>query len=207
MLLSSIDYWYSGGQYIFLHDWTFFQGMYLVMLSYITGQIIAMPSFFILENGIARGLMSSPIQILIGNAQGRIESWVGKYFLGRYYAPLPSGTIAKVLDKAANDTGLSPAQLLADPEEIFQPAYAAARAFDDTRKRMDDFRNQYGFNRNMALSCLIATFLMFDLGFGGNKDAYAYALFTLLLSLGMLGRFLKFYSAFTAEVLRTYAFK
>lgn len=207
MLLSAIDYWYSGGQYIFHHDWTFIQGVFLVMLAYITGQIVAMPSSSILENGIARGLMRPPMQVLLAETQGSVEHVVGKYIVGRYYMPLPSGTRTKVLDKAVSDTGLTHAQLLIDPEEIFHPAYVAARASDDARKRMDDFRNQYGFNRNMALSSLIASLLMFDLGRGGNHNAYAFAFFGLLLSVGMFVRFLKFYSAFTAEIVRTYAFK
>lgn len=207
MLLSAIDYWYSGGQYIFHHDWTFFQGVFLVMLAYITGQIVAMPSSSILENGIARGLMRPPMQVLLAETQGSVERVVGKYIVGRYYMPLPSGTRTKVLDKAVSDTGLTHAQLLIDPEEIFHPAYVAARASDDARKRMDDFRNQYGFNRNMALSSFIASLLMFDLARGGNPNAYAFAFFGLLLSVGMFVRFLKFYSAFSAEVVRTYAFK
>lgn len=134
--------------------------------------------------------------------------FIGKFIIGRYYTPLPQGTRDKIFQNAEADTGLTNAQLLANVEEVFMPAYNHARNVEDTRKRIDDFRNQYGFNRNMALSGLITTGLMIDRAWrGGDSEAWSLAIFAFLLSAGMLARFLKFYSCFTAEVLRAYAFK
>lgn len=207
VVLFGADYWYSGGQYMSRDDWTFFQGILVVAVAYVAGQIIAMPSSIFLENGIARSMLRPPITILVSDNQSKVERWIGKYLIGRYYQPLPQGIRNKIFQKAAQQTDLTLDELRQSPEDIFMPAYHVARQSEDTRKRMDDFRNQYGFNRNMALSRLIVATLMFDKAIrGGDGNAYGLAVFALILSFGMVVRFLKFYSAFAAEVLRTYAF-
>lgn len=208
VLLFAADYWHSGGHYLVHDQWTFFQGALTIALAYVAGQIIAMPSSIVLENGLARGWMRPPVKVLLSSRQGKVERFIGRFIIGRYYAPLPAGTRDKIFQNAEADTGLTNAQLMANVEEVFMPAYNAARRSEDTRKRMDDFRNQYGFNRNMALSGLIATVLMIDRAWrGGDSEAWNLAIFAFLLSAGMLARFLKFYSCFAAEVLRAYAFQ
>ena len=86
-------------------------------------------------------------------------------------------------------------------------AFTVARRNEDARQRMDAFRNQYGLNRNVAFTALISACLF--LGNVCNDDesrVYLFAVFALILAVGLFIRFLHFYSAFAAEVLRTFAF-
>lgn len=206
VVLCGADYWHSGGQYILHNDWTFIQGLLAVAVAYVAGQIIAMPSSLILENAIARGILRPPVAVQVSDTQGKAEQVIGKYLIGRYYAPLPQSLRTKILQKAQRQTGLNIDELRQNPDELFMPAYHAARQSEDTCKRMDDFRNQYGFNRNMAFSGLVVMLLMLDKALrGGDVDAYGLAALALILSLGMFVRFLKFYACFAAEVLRAYA--
>lgn len=206
LLLFVVDYWCSGGHYLARDNWTVFQGALVVSLSYIIGQIIATLSSFLLEHVLARMLLRSPLVILLSERQGATRHWLIHLVVNRYYAPLPSSVRAKIFENAEKHTGLSRAELEANIEEIFEPAFHVARTIEDVRKRMDDFRNQYGFNRNMAMSGCIAAGLLFHSACHGNIEAYKWTVLALVLSLGMLLRFLKFYSSFTTEVLRTYAF-
>lgn len=208
MLLFAADYWHSGGQYLIHDKWTFFQGALLVSVAYVAGQIIAMPSSTIIENGLARSILRPPAVILMSNRQTWYERWIARLLIGRYYAPLPSGTRDKILDNAEKQTGKSRAYLKDHNEEIFMAAFTSSRTVEDARKRMDDFRNQYGFNRNMACSGFLSAGLLFHRALrDSDTEARTFAIFALILSLGMLVRFLKFYSSFAAEVLRTYAFQ
>jgi hypothetical protein len=207
VLLFAADYWHDGGHYLMHDNWTFFQGALLVFLAYVTGQIIAMPSSTILESILARSVLRPPAVILMSNKQTWYERWIARLLGGRYYEPLPKSMRNNILDNAEKQTGKSRAHLSDHVEEIFMPAYTSARKVEDARKRMDDFRNQYGFNRNMAFSGLISAGLLFHRAWRDyDPDAKTLAILALLLSLGMLVRFLKFYSSFAAEVLRTYAF-
>lgn len=208
VLLFGLDYWHSDGHYLIHNDWTFFQGALLTSLAYVTGQIVAMLSSALLENGFARTLLRPPVVILMSTRQIWYERWISCLIAGRYYAPLPSGLCDKVFNNAEKQTSKTRAHLEGDIEEVFMLAYTVARTVEDARKRMDDFRNQYGFNRNMAMSSLIAASLLFHRAWcDSDNDARMLAILALILSLGMLGRFLKFYSCFAAEVLRTYAFQ
>ena len=208
VLLFATDYWHSGGQYLIHNDWTFFQGALLVSLAYITGQIVAMPSSTLLENGFARKLLRPPATILLSGRQRWYERWIARLFVGRYYEPFPSGTRDRIYANAEKHTGKTKAYLQGHIEEVFMPAYTQSRTVEDARKRMDDFRNQYGFNRNMAMSCIVAFCLLFHRAWRDSDiDARMFGFLALLLSFGMFVRFLKFYSAFAAEVLRTYAFQ
>ena len=108
-----------------------FKAHFAISLAYISGQIVAMPSSIILENGLARGIMRPPAKVLLSSRQGKIERFVGKYIIGRYYSPLPQGTRDKILQAAEQETGLTNAQLIANVEEVFLPAYNAARRSED----------------------------------------------------------------------------
>jgi len=207
VVLFAFDYFQTGGQYLIHDHWSFIQGALIVSLAYVVGQIVAMPSSIILEHGFARGLLRPPAAVLMSNKPTMLEGFISRFLVGPYYSPFPEGTRTKILVNAETDTGLQHHQLLANTEEIFTPAYNAARKIEDSRKRMDDFRNQYGFNRNMCFSGLIATALLFIRAWeGADKNAWGLAVMALILSLGMLIRFLKFYTCFAREVLRSYAF-
>lgn len=207
ILLCALDYWATGGQTIQRDQWTFLQGTVAVSLAYVTGQFVSLFSAALLETMVARWMLRPPIQVLLSSSQGRIGCTVGRLFIGRYHAPLPTAMREKIFAKAEKDTGLSRAQLTQNLEEVFMPASVQARQFDDVRTRMDDFRNQYGFNRNMAMTGLIAALFLFErFHRNGDQTAALWMTFALVVSAGMLVRFLKFYSCYAAEILRAYAY-
>ena len=208
VLLFTLDYLYGSGQYIIHNDWTFLQGALITAVAYITGQIVAIPSSLLLEDLLARKILRSPSTILMSNHQTCLERWILCPIAGRHYAPLPNGTRSKIFENAEKQTGLPRKDLEKNVEEFFLPAFTTARTVDDARERMDNFRNQYGFNRNMALSGFISAILLFHCAwYSSDHQIYNFAMLALILSFGMLTRFLKFYSSFSAEVLRTYAFQ
>jgi hypothetical protein len=93
-----------------------------------------------------------------------------------------------------------------DPETVFQIAYPSARAVPDASARMDQFRNLYGFSRNISFVGMIATILLaIKLCQAPGAHTAWLLVGAILLAIGMFGRFLKFYAAFSHEVFRTYA--
>ena len=64
----------------------------------------------------------------------------------------------------------------------------------------------YGFARNVALSGVMgAAAMIYRATAAGEDTPYWWAGIIVFLSISMFGRFLKFYAAYGAEVLRTYA--
>jgi hypothetical protein len=207
VLLFGLDYWHTGGQYLFHDNWTFFQGALTVSLAYVAGQIIAIPSSMLIEHWLARKVLRPPAVLLISGAQNKVEKFIERFLIGRHYSPLPKGVINKIFLNAEKDTGLSRAKLEANLQEIFVPALEWARGVPETRSRIDFFRNQYTFSRNMAFSGLVVTVLLIDCTIRGHKpETLSWSIFSFILSMGMLIRFLKFYSCCATEILRKYAY-
>lgn len=71
---------------------------------------------------------------------------------------------------------------------------------------MDQFRNLYGFSRNISFVALIAAVLLaIKLCQAPNSHMAWLLAAAIAVAIGMFGRFLKFYAAFSYEVLRTYS--
>lgn len=207
VLLFGFDYWSTGGQYLLHDNWTFFQGALAISLAYVTGQIIAIPSSIFIEHWLARKVLRPPAILLISGTQNKTEKFIEKFLIGRHYSPLPKGVIEKIFSKAEQDTELSRQELEKDIKEIFVPALELARSVPETKSRIDFFRNQYSFSRNMAFSGLVITILFCDSALrSGNESALPFAILSSIMSFGMLVRFLKFYSCCATEVLRAYAY-
>lgn len=208
VMLCALDYWATGGQLVLRDNWTFLQIAVAVAVAYVTGQVISIPASAILETVIARRILRPPVAVLLSDHQGPVERTVGRFCIGQYYAPLPTAVREIILKKAEAQTRLPRERLLQNMEELFIPASAWARQFDDTRARMDDFRNQYGFNRNMAMTAFISALFLLE---RFNRTSYeidaVWMTFALIVSAGMLLRFLKFYSCYAAEIFRAYAYQ
>jgi len=205
VFLFGLDYWYSGGDYL-LHEWTVFQGALAVGLAYVSGQLIAIPASMLLEHWLIRNVLRAPAILLLSSEHNKLEKFIERFLIGRHYSPLPKNVISRIYMRAEEETGLSYVDLKADIQEIFAPALVNARKNSETRDRINFFRNQYSFSRNISFSGLLVFSLMLDRFFRmGHDDAFGVMLFSLLMSFGMLIRFIKFYSCCAAEVLRSYA--
>ena len=196
--LFGLDYWYSGGQYL-LREWTVFQGALLISLSYIFGQIMAIPASMIFEHWLARGILRAPAILMLSDKQNKVEKFIEKYLIGRHYSPLPKNVVSRIYMRAKNDTGLSHEDLKNDINEIFAPALVNARKNTETCNRINFFRNQYSFSRNMAFSGFLVFFLLLDSALrSGNDEALGLLFLSFLIIFGMFLRFIKFYSCCAA---------
>lgn len=207
-LLFVLDFVITGGNLMIRETWTFVEIVLVVSLAYAAGQIAAVPSSIILEHWLTKKVLYPPVSILIGVVTPRRrERFAARFFVGRYYEPLSQSVRQSILARAADATGKPADRLMTDPEDIFQPAYTVARTVPDARERMDHFRNQYGLNRNMALVALVAApMLAIRAGMLDDDASWLWAGLAAVFGMGLFARFLKFYCAFAAEVLRTFAF-
>ena len=189
-------------------NWTFVEIVLAVAIAYFTGQIAAIPASILFEHWLARRVLRPPTALMIGAAPIRkIDKFIARCVVGRYYEPLPKATRDVILQKAAAANKKSVDELVSDPEAVFGVAFTVARQNEDARQRMDIFRNQYGLNRNVAFTALITACLFLGKTPKDGELGTSYlTVFALILAVGLFSRFLKFYSAFAAEVLRTFAY-
>lgn len=201
-----LDLFFNNSAILLFENWNFIQIALVVSIAYILGQIIATPSSMVLEHFVANFLLVHPKIIQLGSKKpNMLEGFLGKFLIGRYYGPLPESTRDSILKNATQVS--SKADLAKNPEAIFQIAYSLARKNTDACVRMDDFRNQYGFARNIAFVFLSALIVLVVQNWNQGIFPACTTPFVLLLLafIGTFIRFLKFYAAFTAEVLRTFA--
>src|SRR5215207_5377509 len=205
LLIAAVDYTFGGGVLVGREQWTVVQIVFWTAAAYVAGQLIAGPSASLLEHTIARRLLYPPTQILLGVRERRRRERLLSLIAGRHYEPFPAPMRAQLLSRAAAAYATSPADFH-DAEATFQAAYASARNSSDTVARIDQFRNLYAFSRNLAFVGLIAAILLGIRAYLTPTTEIIWLLIAaVVLAIGMFGRFIKFYSAFAAEVLRTYS--
>ena len=91
-------------------------------------------------------------------------------------------------------------------DALFLHVYAAVTREKDAQERLDQFRNLYGFSRNVAFAFFVsAVILLVGDAWGSAGAGYGWATGSALLGIGMLYRYLKFYRQFTFELFLRYA--
>lgn len=202
--LAALDYVLTDGHFLLKTDWPIIHVIFAISAAYIAGHIMAGPSSMLLENGLARRLLHSPVALQLGVRRPRLaERLIHKFAVGRYYSALPKPVRNQIFANVASRLG---ADRIKEPEAIFQIAFPVARSIADTANRLDQFRNQYGFCRNVAFSFLLAAAVLTPRVIAsGEKEVFLGVTALLALAVAMFFRFLKFYAAFSAEVLRTFA--
>jgi hypothetical protein len=204
LLLFAIDYWLSGGEWAIYKNWTLQQNVLVLILAYITGQIITIPSSILYDTILINKVLGHPIEVepFEGNLS-YIKRFVG-IIIGKDFGKLPESIKTNVINRAIADTTLKNKTLLLDKKNIFDIAYTAARKRPEDDERINNYRNQYGFSRNISLTSFITTGFMY---YSSDIHATNLAILFGFLGFGMLLRFLTLYAAFSAEVLRSYAFE
>jgi hypothetical protein len=203
-LLFALDLTFNNAAVVRQPAWTFVTIILVTGLAYITGQLIASLSSLIFEHWFARAVLVPPLSLQLGIAPSRRrERVVARFVVGRYYEPLPENMRLRVLERAATALGVSVVELRG-AEEVFQVAFPAARRSPDVAARMDGFSKLYGFNRNVALVAMIAAGMFLVRGVGGDTPFLLLAGAASVVAAGSFGRFLKFYAAYSAEMLRGY---
>jgi hypothetical protein len=203
--LFSIDVAATGGRTMLRADWTAVQVALVIGVAYGAGHIIAMISQTVLERGLARRVLYSPTAVLTGLVRpSGLRGVIGRLLVGHYYDALPEGIRDRIIHAASFDLG---AKGPLTGEAIFQAAFVVARANPDTAIRLDSFRNQYGFCRNMAIATAIGAVALALQGAPYPPHTWVYVTLLAAFSAGMTLRYLKFYFAYSMDALRAYAFK
>jgi hypothetical protein len=117
----------------------------LVVLAYVCGHIAAHFSSFLYEHVIVARLLNRPNDMLMGGS----PRWrLHRVMFPQFCRPLPSEIQIRVNTRARSRT------FEGRGEGQFLHCYAVVTADDTRQNRLDGFRNQYGFARNMSLSSL-----------------------------------------------------
>lgn len=197
------DYLYNEQALLTYANWTLSQGAVFVATAYIFGQIIASFSSLTIEHGLARKFLKPPSELIMAAAQPSWREKVIQFLVGgRGYTSLSEPLRNQIKANAASLLGGNHSSI--DPESIFQVAYVNARAEEDLCRRIDDFRNQYGFCRNISFVALVATFLIvIDLISNQRADRVWLLAVSIFVFVTIMARFFKFYGAFSLEVFRS----
>lgn len=197
LLLAGVDFAANDARLIGRSEWNVAQVTLAILAIYLVGHVVASTSSLVLESWVANKALRSPIAVLLGvESRGPIQNFLARSFIGRYYAPFSAEMRSRIVTRAAELSGTASPSI----DTIFHVAFCKARESDDTRARIDSFRNQYGFCRNLALSCWVVAAVIFTAR--GDAPAQQLAIVLTVLGFVMFVRFLKFYSHYAAEVLR-----
>ena len=196
LLLFAVDQ-VTGRNLLMRESWTVVQGVIAVSLAYVVGHVAAGVSAWLLEKNLVGRCLGYPRDILFGQPRGR--RWLWRIWPG-YFAPMPMSVQQAVRVRA------SAADL--EPEAMFWPAYHYTRSIPAAAARLDSFLNLYGFCRNISLVALFdaALFYWSYMQPHGPKDHLLWSRCALVLSVAMLGRYLKFYRHFALDVFTTWAY-
>ncbi|MEE8375026.1 MAG: hypothetical protein V3S26_01725 [Acidimicrobiia bacterium] len=199
VVLFSATYSYQGTE-AFDIDLGVAQILLSVVGAYVIGHVVAAMSSFLLERRLTRGVIGSPTDLLF--EQEATEGW--RRVFGQYHKPLPEKTAERVLSKAKKAASIE-----SPGEALFFHCFGVVRQDEYPRQRLATFLNLYGFARNVAMAALIgAVMIGVSVFFNDRVDQallWAGSLLTLLVSVAMYFRYLKFYRQYSVELYVTYA--
>jgi hypothetical protein len=190
--------------YVLGVEWTAASAVLVIAAAYIIGQILAAPSGWLIERQFVHRVLHRPSVILMASRDLGWRRCLKSSLLQDYYTPLDAGLRRKVSERAAAERGSEVAG-----EAVFWCAFPVAKKDPNAYARMDGFLKLYGFCRNMAFVGLAgACFIAADsalgwAGLGWSDDVaqqFRWALVALLIGLGMLHRYLKFFRLYNVEV-------
>jgi hypothetical protein len=193
----TVDY-VMGTGLLYRPNINFLVGVALVISAYVTGHIVAHFSAMILESGLVARLLGWPTPILMGEIP-RFKSlgWIFR----NYCHPLPSWTQQRVGSqmKARGQQGIM-------GDASFMHLYSVVTSNVAIQARVDDFRNLYGFARNMSFAFLSsATALVVAHYIGSHSVRLRWAILSAFAGVALLYRYLKFFRQFSYELLIRYA--
>jgi hypothetical protein len=172
-------------------------GVALIILTYVIGQIVAHFSSALLEHTIAGRILHRPSVLLLG---GTPRNKVLKWMFPNYHRPLPSNVQQRIREQAAarncNSKG----------DGIFLHAYPLVTKNEKFQARLDEFRNQYGFARNMSFAFFLAAISIVIARWNGPQQVrMSWAVLALLAAISLFYRYLKFFRQYSYELFLRYS--
>jgi hypothetical protein len=203
IVIAAVDLAFGGSTLTARSSWTVAAGVFWIVIAYLIGQLLAGPSSSFLEHLVGRRFFHPPGEVLLGFATPRWREKLLCAVAGAHeYQPFAPTLATSIKDKAATLLG---GVVPADAETVFQIAFPKARTSADTAKRLDTFSNVYGMCRNVSFAACIAAAVLATAAIRHcDVQAGWYAAGAVVLAAGMFGRFMKFYAAYSREVLRTF---
>lgn len=194
VILATVDLFY-GEQWLLRHEIGLVLGVFLVFLAYVTGHVVAHFSSLVLEHLLVDKVLRRPARALLGE---KAPALPGILFPG-YYRALPQETRKRIAARATERS------LSGSGEGLFLHAYSVVTRDDRAQQRLDEFRNLYGFARNMAMAFFVAAVLLAVAVPLKRVPTYWWAAVAVFFGLTMLYRYLKFFRQFSYQLLITYA--
>ena len=170
--------------------------VFLVFAAYVAGHAVAHLSSLFLEQLFVDKLLKRPSRALMGEPTRCYIAWL---FPG-YYRALPESTQQRIWMQARG-RGFS-----GSGEGLFLHVYAVATQDERVQRRLDEFRNLYGFSRNLSFSFLVVALLLACGACWGNRPpSHWWAVLTAAAGVTMLYRYLKFFRQYSYQLFVTYA--
>jgi hypothetical protein len=169
----------------------------LIIIAYVTGQIVAQFSSLVFEQFIVQRVLKRPTALLLGSQpRWKAFGWI----FPNYHRPLPDSTQGRIRAQS------SAHQFSAEGEAFFLHVYSIVTADERLQSRLDSFRNQYGFARNMAFAFLLsAGAICAEHWNGDHAVTLRWALLCTFAGLSLFYRYLKFFRQYSYELLLRYA--
>jgi MFS family permease len=171
--------------------------VFLIVAAYVCGQVIAHFSSFALEQIVVARVLKRPNELLLGSP----PRWgLFEWLFPNYCRSLPDSTIGRVRSQLES-RGIS-----ATGEGLFLHAYAVVAASSERQQRLDAFRNQYGFARNMCFTLSISVIaIVVAHKWGSHPVHLRWAAISAIAAIALFYRYLKFFRQFSYELFLRYA--
>jgi hypothetical protein len=172
-------------------------GVVLVVLAYITGHIVAQFSAFLIEHTVVKRILKRPLALLLGEKpRWVVFAWV----FPNFHRAFPENTQRRIKEQAASRS------CTFEGEGLFLHAYSVVTTNERAQARLDDFRNQYGFARNMSCAFLAAALAIVMMHFyGAHPVRLRWAALTAFAAVSLFYRYLKFFHQYSYELFLRYA--
>jgi hypothetical protein len=168
----------------------------LVIVAYVCGHIVAHFSSFVLERLFVGKLLHRPSALLLGDEPHFV--FLEKLF-PNYHRSLPASTKLRIREqKHARECSSS-------GEAFFLHAYAIVTRNEKWQLRLDEFRNQYGFARNMSFAFIASSVILAIARHFGDTLQLAFIALVFAAGIALLYRYLKFFRQYSYELFVRYA--
>lgn len=176
---------------------TLVDSLFLLLVVYIVGHVLATPSKAILENLVVHRLLRPPSTNLLCERRPMIRA----FFFPGYYKPLPPGTRAVIRERARTEG------VHEHGEELFLHIRYSSEIRGDEKilARLDGFRNQYGFNRNLCFTTVVVgVCLLVRAAMVHKFEMRTYGIAALAVGVFLFYRYLKFFRQYSYEMFNCY---
>lgn len=165
----------------------------LLFMSYISGHVVAHFSSLLLEQGLVARVLGRPSKILMGG-----KGCCSGLFPG-YFKALPDETQKRIREKAAarNFEG--------EGEALFGHVFGVVTKEEAALKRIEEFRNLYGFSRNMAFVFLLTAIPLMVGSQWDKPSSVWWGITAAFVGIVMLYRYLKFFRQFSYRMFLSYS--